>query len=1040
MISVLARLEFQDRMRLSSDPTRRFVHEGMVTKFSTGGIFRTQHRWGVLLTDCFILAKPSASVMNMFKGQGKVARAQVSKMFAIGRLEVEDVPDSEKHTNVFGLSVSVTHPNVPTPMKKSYFFSVSTPKDKQVWVTLLRECVLEHASIAAEARRVGRRSPSSNIQNVQQQSTQPQLEQVEKSTVGEVPVSEAEGAAEDSAETETIRAQPCAETLSVVPETLESIDEKLEHDNVEVSSEAIMIEVVEASVGKPAESADSAEAVAVNLEESKEAVVAKVVSNGQSEEVETSKKTAEDKGPSVAVHQDSAVTVDLVEPAQGTVRSEEVVVVTVVAKSVQNSPAPSTKIVVIEEAAPESSETVVVLTEHSSKVEKDVKDLPTAEASTPARNVDTAADSSASKSSSIDDTPSYDDVHEGTGSGPSPLELALSPRRPTRIFAPGSFSPRPGGDSPSRYTLDQLPDVREPEVKESAKIVRQSEPGPSLLAKVSQLEASAQTFAPSPAAAVSSARGSVRSLAAAFEAAASPSLKPVTPFVNPAVPIRTTSVPSSSFSFARHTSSSNAPAVFPTLKPLPTRISGSSTVNESPLVSPVTSGASTPFNRTSSPAPINPMIREVLERSVEFVPNRLSGGSTAPGSPAHSDSAASRPISQTSTLVSPFPAPTGPISPVFAATTSSPQSPPKASVAARAALFGPTTAFAPVKRLPSAETPSLSVKDLIARNEIEQRKVSGVKANEAEALVKSLPALQLKKSGLELSEMRPTNNVVTVMQSLVAVPKIPEGPPEKRAPVVENDVTLADKGDAVAEQNDESVSPPTMDRRSSSAGATVADGEDEEMPITEAVLSTDEQDHGVTVRSIEPVAAPPQAKRQPSALAQFFSKWSSSSGKIEIRRDGGSEVTKRVHEAPMADEHTDSESYDVVVENLVIEESVEEHTGSEGTDNVVDDMTTGAPNAVQSVASTEEIFTAHDEFTMEMDPSIGGMPTEALVELADSCKDADVPSDSHGIAGAESVAEVTSGADTVKEELPSKLQTGQNGKVRWSKCSITQLC
>ncbi|KAI8813459.1 hypothetical protein BJ742DRAFT_431196 [Cladochytrium replicatum] len=373
MISVLAKLEFQDRVRLSSDPTRRFVHEGMVTKFSTGGIFRTQHRWGVLLTDCFILAKPSASVMNMFKGQGKGARAQVSKMFAIGRLEVEDIPDSEKHANVFGLSVTNTHPNVPAPIKKSYFFSVSTPKDKQVWVTLLRECVLEHASIAAEARRAGRRSPSSNGQSVPLQSTKPQPEQVEKSTVVEVTEPEAEAVAEDSAETETIRAQRCAETVSLVAETVEPAADENE-GNAKESCESSVTETAQVSVEKPAGSADDVETVAANVDDVSNEFAVASVNGGVSKdeltlEVESTEKSSEVVVSSVPVHQDSAVTVDFVEPTQGAVRSEEVVVLTV-SKSAQNSPAPITKIVVIEEAAPETAETIVIFTEHSSKVDE----------------------------------------------------------------------------------------------------------------------------------------------------------------------------------------------------------------------------------------------------------------------------------------------------------------------------------------------------------------------------------------------------------------------------------------------------------------------------------------------------------------------------------------------------------------------------------------------------------------------------------------------------------------------------------------------
>ncbi|KAJ3089936.1 Myosin 10A, isoform D, partial [Quaeritorhiza haematococci] len=126
MLATLAKLEFS-RQQLVHEPARRFIYEGMLHKFSKSALLPSAvQRWAVLFSDSFILAKPP-----LIKGN----RAQVSKIFATGRMVVNDAAD-DKHRFCFCIHVD---------NGKDYYFAVPTVAEKLAWINRITEATKDAA-------------------------------------------------------------------------------------------------------------------------------------------------------------------------------------------------------------------------------------------------------------------------------------------------------------------------------------------------------------------------------------------------------------------------------------------------------------------------------------------------------------------------------------------------------------------------------------------------------------------------------------------------------------------------------------------------------------------------------------------------------------------------------------------------------------------------------------------------------------------------------------------------------------------------------
>ncbi|KAI9209512.1 uncharacterized protein BJ171DRAFT_119008 [Polychytrium aggregatum] len=124
MIATLAKLEFPEKLHMNHEPSRYFVHEGNLTKNTKGLIGSSaSSRWGVLFSDCLVLARPP-----MFMG----SKAQVSKILKVADLCLDtSESESDKKSLCFDLCVK----------EKTYRMSCATAKERDAWVQRINEVI-----------------------------------------------------------------------------------------------------------------------------------------------------------------------------------------------------------------------------------------------------------------------------------------------------------------------------------------------------------------------------------------------------------------------------------------------------------------------------------------------------------------------------------------------------------------------------------------------------------------------------------------------------------------------------------------------------------------------------------------------------------------------------------------------------------------------------------------------------------------------------------------------------------------------------------
>ncbi|TPX38121.1 hypothetical protein SmJEL517_g00356 [Synchytrium microbalum] len=116
MLAIMQKLEFSEGS-LVHEPSRRYINEGMLSRFDLGMSMNTAERYVVLFSDCLIIAK---------YGVIKNKKAQVSKIYPLSVLEtVEIVPDTTAKS-AFSLSIQ--------ERKDPYIFECASDKERKIWM------------------------------------------------------------------------------------------------------------------------------------------------------------------------------------------------------------------------------------------------------------------------------------------------------------------------------------------------------------------------------------------------------------------------------------------------------------------------------------------------------------------------------------------------------------------------------------------------------------------------------------------------------------------------------------------------------------------------------------------------------------------------------------------------------------------------------------------------------------------------------------------------------------------------------------------
>ncbi|KAJ3299651.1 cytochrome c oxidase subunit 1 [Borealophlyctis nickersoniae] len=130
LFSVMAKMEFTDKLHLTHEPSRTYKYEGTLTKYQPSSMMggTQSQRFAALFSDWFILAKPS-----MFHG----GKAQVVKLIGVKEIvKVAEVDGGEKHPNAFSVTLD---------SKKEFYFCANAPREKAAWLSAFNGAIRDAA-------------------------------------------------------------------------------------------------------------------------------------------------------------------------------------------------------------------------------------------------------------------------------------------------------------------------------------------------------------------------------------------------------------------------------------------------------------------------------------------------------------------------------------------------------------------------------------------------------------------------------------------------------------------------------------------------------------------------------------------------------------------------------------------------------------------------------------------------------------------------------------------------------------------------------